>query len=242
MVGRKVHPVFLVLALFIACVSFAFGEEPPPHTITVTGDAEVKVTPDQAILSLGVETYDMTQGIAKKQNDDAMKKIIATAKEKGIAAKDIQTDYISIEPLTSSNGNERLFLGYRVRNSLRLTINDMSKLEDIYSSALDAGANVVQGVEFLTTELRKHRDEARGRAVKAAKEKAEALAKELGLGIGKARTILEGTSPYSYNNYNWRTPRQVAVGGNLDEYLSGLTMSPGVISVTASITVTFDLL
>ena len=44
-----------------------------------------------------------------------------------------------------------------------------------FSSAIEAGANKVQGLEFLTTELRKYRDQARSMAIKAAQEKAAAF-------------------------------------------------------------------
>ena len=63
------------------------------------------------------------------------------------------------------------------------------KFEDLLSDALEAGVTHVQGIEFRTTELRKHRDRARSLALKAAQEKAELLADGAGRKIGKAISI-----------------------------------------------------
>ena len=40
------------------------------RTINVTGDAEVRVVPDEVILTLGVETDDMEIDVAKRKNDE----------------------------------------------------------------------------------------------------------------------------------------------------------------------------
>ncbi|MEJ2068533.1 MAG: SIMPL domain-containing protein, partial [Deltaproteobacteria bacterium] len=55
-------------------------EKSTPRLITVTGEAEVQVVPNQAILTLGVETGDRDLGIAKRENDERIKRVLALAK------------------------------------------------------------------------------------------------------------------------------------------------------------------
>src|SRR5260370_27188660 len=57
--------------------------------------------------------------------------------------------------------------------------------------ARSAGANHIGGVEYQSSELRKYTDEAGDAAAKAAREKADALAKALGNQIGKTYSIEE---------------------------------------------------
>jgi len=58
--------------------------------------------------------------------------------------------------------------GYSVQKTIVVTLSDLSKFEDLLSGVLEAGANYVHNVEFRTTELRKHRDQARALAIQAA--------------------------------------------------------------------------
>jgi len=53
------------------------------------------------------------------------------------------------------------FIGYFVRKNISITLKDVSKFEQLLSNVLQAGVNYVHGIDFRTTELRKHRDEAR---------------------------------------------------------------------------------
>jgi uncharacterized protein YggE len=110
---------------------------------------------------------------------------------------------------------------------------------------LEAGANYVHGVEFATTELRKHRDEARALAVRAAREKAVALAKELGLKPGRARSIVEGGGGFwsGYGSWGGRGggyAQNVSQRSADPSEVTG-TVAPGQIAVTAHVSVAFDL-
>ena len=86
--------------------------------ITVNGEAIVKVQPDQILITFGIETWDKNIMIAKQENNDIMKKAKAVIKELGIEGKNVQTDYLSIEPRYDDNYNKKNFIGYFVRNTL----------------------------------------------------------------------------------------------------------------------------
>ncbi|MBI5031196.1 MAG: SIMPL domain-containing protein [Chloroflexi bacterium] len=215
------------------------------RTISVTGDAEVKVAPDEVILILGVETSDKNLQTARRQNDDRIKRVIALTKEFGIDPKHVQTDQMSVNP-RYKNGyyTDSDFLGYFVRKTVVITLKDISKFEDLYAAMLTAGANYVQGVQFRTTDLRKYRDQARAMAIQAAKEKATAMAGGLAQKIGEPQTIQENYS----NWYSWYDARgggsmtqnvtQNVSGGSIGEQE---TFAPGQISVSARVTVVFGL-
>lgn len=220
-----------------------------PRTITVSGDAEVKVAPDEVSIHLGVESFDKDLGKAKRENDERMKKVIAAARGAGVEEKRIATDQVSIEPHYESNrsyGSGRAAIdGYTVRRSVQVTLREVAKFDAVLTATLEAGANIVHGVSFTTTELRKHRDQARSLAMRAAQEKAIALAKEQGMKPGKPRAINEGGGGF-WGGYGYWGGRGGGFSQNVSQNMGGGgavegTMAPGLVSVTASVTIVFDL-
>jgi uncharacterized protein YggE len=225
------------------------SETSEPGLITATGDAEVRVAPDEVILTLGVETWDKDLSKAKRENDKRVKAVLDLAKTYGVESKYIQTDHISIEPRYRDNYMQEDFIGYFVRKTIVITLKDISQFEDLLTSALEAGVNYVHGIQFRTTELRQHRDEARALAIKAAQEKANALAGELDQRVGKPRTIQEDqVGWWSWYNAWWGAhwsggpaAQNVIqeVGG--ESFMSEGVLAPGQITVKARVTVTFEL-
>jgi uncharacterized protein YggE len=245
-----------VLLLLVAALSGATAaaqtappsqERAAPRLITTTGEAEVLVVPDEVILTLGVETSGKELSLAKRQNDEIVAKVLAAAQARGVAAKDLQTDHISVEPRYRDSYEQRDFIGYFVRKTIVVTLKDIAAFEDLLSDVLDAGASNVHGIQFRTTELRKHRDEARASAVRAAREKAVALAGELGQEVGQPHDIREDQSEWwSWYNTWWggrasaMTQNVVQEGSSVPQGMEG-TLAPGQISVTARVTVSFEM-
>lgn len=241
------------IALILLLTLSAWGDSQSVSTdsrlITVTGDAEVRVVPDEVVLTLGIETWSKDLHVAKDQNDQIVADILALASDYGIDSQHVQTDYVSIEP-RYRNGyyEESDFIGYFVRKSVVITLRDLTKFEDLLTDALDAGVNYVQGIQFQTTELREHRDEARALAIQAAEEKANALAEELGQRVGAPHTIQEVQSGWlsGYNAW-WGSRWGGAMTQNVIQELDGVawagegSLAPGQISVNARVSVTFEL-
>jgi len=138
--------------------------------------------------------------------------------------------------------------GYSVQKTIVVTLSDLSKFEDLLSGVLEAGANYVHNVEFRTTELRKHRDQARALAIQAAQERATALAGELGQGLGEPVTITEEQSLWrSWYGYGWGSrwgesmSQNVVVETGSSTLEEGATVAPSQITVNARVSVTFAL-
>ena len=219
------------------------------RVVTTTGDAEVKVAPDEVVVTLGVQTEDTQLAVAKSKNDEIVQRLLPKLKEFGITDNHIQTEYISVSPQYDypSYSMPRL-KGYSVQKTIVVTLSDLSKFEDLLSAVLDSGVNYVHSVKFQTTELRKYRDQARALAVKAAQEKAAALAGELSQQLGEPVTIIEEQSSWqSWYGYGWwgsgsGAPSQNVVSETgVSPLEAGATVAPGQISVNARVSVTFAL-
>ena len=238
-------------ALLLSLPAWTAGNAQTARSISVTGQAEVRVTPSRVNVVFGVETRDKALTVAKQDNDTRVKAVVQSTQALGVAAKDIQTDYIQVEPRYDEMNTGTVLRHYIVRKTVAVTLSDVSKFERCLSGALQAGASHVIGVEFLSTELRKYRDDARARAIQAAREKAVALARELNARVGKVITIQEygsGAPWHSYNNawagvrYGGSGMNQVSVqaSGNGGDLL-GEAIALGQIGITASVNVSFEL-
>jgi uncharacterized protein YggE len=193
---------------------------------------------------MAVETNNTDLDKAREENDKKVSSILAMIKKLGVEDKFIQTDYLSVEPRYDyinqyENERERKFLGYYMTKSISITLRDVSKFEKLIADALKLGTNYVRGMNFQTTELRKHRDQARLMAIRAAKEKATALATELGQKVGKPIYINESSenvpmykSVRMMQNASWSD----GSGGSTDEVIA-----LGQIEIKASVSVTFEL-
>jgi uncharacterized protein len=220
--------------------------------ITVTGEAVVYVKPDRIVATFGIETSDQDVSAAKLKNNDIMKKALAAARDCGVPDKDIQTDYLSLQPRFRSDSAKEAFIGYFVRNTLVVTLNEAGKIEELVTKVLQTGVNYIHGVDFQTSELKRFREQARELALQAAKEKAAKMASVLSQAIGSPLQINEsyGGSPGMYYSSwgSWGSARNLGMTQNTVQDLRGNsgeaadTIALGKIAVRANVSVTFELL
>ncbi len=239
----KFRVCFLVvfcLSIFIFTVNAQKISEMP--TVSVNGAAEIFVVPDEAIFSLGVSKINTDLQIAKSQNDKSVSQILALTKRFGIESKDVKTDYISVskryEFVGRGDARRRVFKGYEVSKTVIVKLRDLSKFESFFSEVLKTGVSEIRRVNFATSELRKYKDEARSKAIVAAKEKATAIAGAIGQTVGKAIQIEEKITNYY--------PRNIQNESNYAGFTSGSggnsgTFSAGTISIKAQVGVKFML-
>lgn len=219
------------------------------RTIQVSGEAVVYVVPEEATVRFGIETFDPALANATGANDALGAKLLKALRAAGLAERDIQADHADVEIVYPPHGIAEGIAGYRMRRAFTVTLRDVARLDEILGLVLKNGANHVEGYELRTSQLRKHRDEVRRRAIRAAREKAEALAGELGCAVGPPVSIGEGY-------YGWFGTRSAwgAGGGMANQMTQNASFSAGApggdeasaapvgqIGVRAQVAVTFEL-
>jgi len=227
------YKLLIIFALFLFPVmALAEGNI---REVTVTGRAEVRVVPNEAVLSFAVETLNEDLNLSKQENDKIVTAALDAVRELGLDANQIQTDHIRIESVYANPRSNREFLGYKVTNSVAATFQDVGLVEEMLSTVLEAGVNRVSGITFHSTDFRQHRDEAMMMALDAAKEKAQAMAGQLGSKIGKPISIKEGTSGRFPNPSN-----SIQNSSIMSDGMNG-PIAPGKLSIPAVVTVTFEM-
>ena len=241
-----------LMALCIVCLTSVttLGEETPRRSINTAGEATVYVVPDEAEISLGVETWANKLNDAKSTNDKSAESAVAAIKALGIDAKQISTNDVTVSIDYEGSSYHRQIVGYSVRRTYVVKVKDVSLVSKVVDSALNNGANEISGVTFSSTELRKYRDQARKMAAKAAREKAIDLAAQLDAAVGPVRTVNESSGMWGnywggYNRFsgygqNNMVQNATAAGGDGGDGGDG-TAPPGQIAIRASVTTTFDL-
>jgi uncharacterized protein len=167
-------------------------------SISVSGSSAIRVAPDRAVVMLGVETFGETPSGAQRANERLSKDVLAAVRKLDIAERDIATAQFTLQPDYEDDYFRRRVVGYWARNTIAVTLRDVSQLEDLLVDTLAAGATAVDGVEFAVTNLRALRDQARELAVKAALEKASAMAAAAGAQLGAVTSIQEHGGWYGY--------------------------------------------
>ena len=234
--------VLIAVTLLLTVPAFAQNNIEPP-LITVTGQAEVRVPPDEVLFTLAVENVDKDMLVANRKTDDSVKQILAIARKYDVKPEDVQTSQISVQPKYNTDDMEyearrtirRVLIGYQVAKTVAIRLREISRFDEMLADILKAGITRLSNLEFRDSQIRKHRDEARRMAIRAAKEKATLLAGEIGQSIGPAYSITETVRDY--------TPRAVQnvssdAGGAAE---SETALAPGTLSVTAQVTVRFRL-
>ncbi len=256
----------LYLSSFLLLVFFnipAYAQGVPMNTIgartiNVSGEAEIRVVPDQVLISLTAESRGSDLSATQKKNDDTVKALVAYGTDTlGLKKEYIQTDYTTVTPAYRSCNYEDELSGrcnplqivyYSVRKGIQVRLTDLSRYEELVTQALQLGVTNVDNIQFITTELRKHRDSAREQAAKAAKEKAEAIAAVLGVKVGKPVTI----NTQNFSSYYWHG---YGGGRNLNQMTQNViqeatppsggegegALSLGQINISASVQVTFEI-
>lgn len=241
MMRRALLSMSAVAVALITWPHAAVGQERvPPRLITVTGEAEIRVVPDEVFFDVSVETTNRDLKTAKAQTDERLKRLYEVTRRYGVDAKDVQTDYISVEPRYRTVSGARQFVGFAVRKDLTFTLRDVSKAEAMLSEVLESGVTRINDIDFRTSELRKHRDAARAQAIRAAQEKAVALTREIGQKIGKAYSIEELTPAITSASSNSFTVNSTGSSEGEAEATSG-TLAAGQIKVNARVLVRFEL-
>ncbi len=173
---------------------------PAEHTISVAGVGTVVTAPDTADLRLGVSFTRSTVKAARADAATAMTKVIAALTGLGIAAKDIQTTNVMLQPAYdySANLNPPRITGYTFANSVAVTVRDLDKVGDAIDGALAAGATSFDGVSFRVDDPAKAQQQARTDAMTQARAHADTLAAAAGVAIAGVASISETAAQTPY--------------------------------------------
>lgn len=154
-------------------------------TFSVTGEGEVNISPDVAMISVGVSANADTVKLVQDQINSAINKVSAAVKKLGVEDRDIQTVSYNITPTYDfREGNQRI-TGYSGNTNLTIKVKDLDKVNSVIDAATSQGANQIGGIVFDIEDRTKAENQAREKAVEEAKIRAENAARIAGFKLGR---------------------------------------------------------
>lgn len=226
----------IALALLVGACAPAAGNA-NVRTLSVSGSGDALLAPDIAYIYVGVHTESPTAAEAVEENTSQTQALIQAIRNFGIEEKDIRTTNFSIYPMDCFDPATGLPSGekvYAVDNTVYVTIRDLTKLGDLLDTAVQAGANNINSVQFDVAEKDEALRQARANAVKDAEAEAQALAQAAGLSLGEIQSIsFSEAQPYPIFDGKG--------GGGAVAEQAAVPIQPGQLTFTVSVNVTYEL-
>jgi uncharacterized protein YggE len=210
--------------------------QPAPRSLTVSGAGKVTMKPDIAYIYMGVHTENPGAAEAVAENNTNTQKLIEALKAAGVDTNDIQTSNFSIYQ-NSQIGPDGKTTGtnYAVDNTVNLTVRGLAKLGDLLDTAVKAGANNINSIQFDLADKTQALSQARDMAVKNTKTQAGELASSAGVQLGDIQSI----------EYSDMTPSPFLMGKGMGGGGGGASLAvpinPGQMDITVTVTMTFEI-
>jgi uncharacterized protein len=180
------------------------NNQKPANTISVSADGKVTAVPDLATVDIGVLTQGSTATEVTTQNNQKVNQVIAYIKQQGISSQDITTSELNLSPQQSygemlpGGSSTPKITGYQGEQTVTVKVHgvdtDQSVLDTILDGAVNNGANEINDVNLSFNDPTALQQKAELNAIDNAKLKAQALASEAGLTLGKVVSVSETNS------------------------------------------------
>jgi uncharacterized protein YggE len=157
--------------------------------VMIVGDSIVQAQPDTAILTIAVVTQNRSAITAQQENAAKSDEVVRVLKTVSGTGAEVKTSGYSLQPQrVYKEGQPPTISGYEARNTVTVTMSDLTKVGSVIDAAAQACSNDVSGIAFTLRQDRPARDRALGEATREAMSKAQVIAQALG---GRVARIVE---------------------------------------------------
>jgi uncharacterized protein YggE len=161
--------------------------------VSVVGQGIVLAQPDTARITLGVDITQPSLAQAQAEAAQRMDAVIAKLKADGIADSDIRTVSYNVTPQYDQRGDQSqpVLRGYQVQNMVEVKTTNVAGLGALLDDAVGSGATRIFGINFEASDMEALKGQARDQAMSNAQAKAQQLAKDAGVTLGRPIAVDE---------------------------------------------------
>lgn len=233
----------LLLAAMLTAAGASAGQDSweYPATINSSGHGTASAEPDVATVTFGVNITGSTPEEAVDEAARLMDAAMAAARSHIVRDGDMHTTGYNLWVQEVWDEYEYAYTGemeYVVNHYVQADIRDISRVGDLLSAVVNAGANSITGVYFRVEDTAGLYEEARRNAARNAREKAEQLADAFDVQLGPLQSVSEWTNDY-YQDYGYGYDSYMGAGGYSAQPPS---ITPGAFSVTVEVSATYEVI
>lgn len=209
------------------------------NTIVVSGSGEVTAIPDIASIIVNLSKDGDTSKIAQSALNESITKTLEYLKTQNIEDKDIKSEYGGLNPKYSYDWKSRAskIIGYTASQSITIKVRDLDNANTIRTGLAELGITDISGPTFSIDNEESLKDEARKQAINEAREKAQVLALELGIKLGKIVSYSDDN-----NNVPMRYAKTMSVENDAYGVLESAPALPlGENKITSNVTVIYEI-
>jgi uncharacterized protein len=166
------------------------AQAPPGRWISVAASGEATIAPDMAVVTLAASASGGDVASLRADVNTRASAVLAALRDLGVADGDIDAPDIRIEPQYDYRRGQRP-IGYRVVRDMTVRVRDLERLGEVFDGIVRAGANEVHGAQMAASDPSVAEHAALEAAVRAARNKAELLARSAGVTLGAVARIEE---------------------------------------------------
>lgn len=220
----------------------------PANTISVTGKGEELAVPDIATLSVNLNKEGKTAKEAQDLLNESITKTLKYLKDQKIEDKDIKSEYGGLNPKYSYEATSACFaypcptkdpkiVGYTATQSIAIKIRAVDTASDIRTGLAGIGITDISGPTFSIDDEDVIKDKARSKAITDAQNKAEVLAKELGVKLVKIVSFSENGGGF----YPMYATKEMMAGSAMDSRAPAPVLPKGENKVTSNVTINYEI-
>ena len=179
----------LLFGAHAGALSAQDSSAPAPPSIVTTGEGVVRRAPDQAFITVSVETRARNPRDAQRQNAETMAALQQRIVAAGLPKDAVRTLGYNIQQDVDYVDGRRVLRGYLARNGVEVRVDAVDRTGEILDAAVHAGATSVASVRFDLKDRAAAEREALRLAVVDARARAEAAAAGAGLAVDRVLRI-----------------------------------------------------
>ena len=226
--GKNMKREVVVIALSLLCMP-VFGQA-TREGIAVSGNSRIYFQPDLVEISFVVSTVHEDIVTAKAENEALLTKVLGFCRTQGVKENDLEQE---MTRLGKSEGyNDKRFAA---NTAITVHLSDITKYAEFQIELVKLGVREIRSVTFMSSTMKELYDQAIMNAVKDARAKAELIAKQLDVQIGKPIWVQVQESLYTGEKKVYRYVKKDVLGGNPEDF------KPTAIYVEAVVNATFGI-
>lgn len=210
-------------------------------TIESNGESKIEVKANKMVLSLGYDSRAKTAEEAQELNKAVSNDVIKALKSKGLSEDDIETESFYVNPEYDWNEGKQTLKGYLASHTMKISTTKLDKAGEYIDSAMNAGANHVNGINYELTQEKQN--ELKAQTLKEAAENARSKAEAIASGSGSKIKKLVSVQDTSYNYQPWIYRMDYAKMAGAETAMPEIPteVSIGKVTIQASVKAVFKL-